>query len=533
MNQLNSKNTQGVVTALLNAAPVVVIAVLSFFLFAGAVTKELGHDEHMYCTAGYLTAQGKVIYRDFSYVAQLPYHPLILAALYKITGTNHYLLVGRGFSVVCEVGILVCIAGICRSVLRRFPFWAAGFAIAGTVIYAMNPFVIYSCGYAWNHSAVILCVLICLWLFADPDFSRMNFLRLCVIGALLTVATFNRPTTGLVYVVFAVAIIIMAPGRLKKGKVTALPFIVGSVVFALYPLILISKAPEAFLLNVVRIPALNAAFLRQAGWVYDKAQLTAAALLSPAYFCLIVLGSYLGLMSFLQRRTAAASDKPKGRLFAAVAAAFAAIAFIPPTMWIQYWAAPVPFIVTALAYPANRLCDAAAKDSRQRRYLVGTAVMIAILAGVSLYEGLPSAIANVMDICDKDKWVPLHIHKISEDIHRKTVAEGPILTLAPLYAIEGGSQIYPQFSAGPFVYRIADRLSDSQKHIVGAAGAADLNDLINRQLPSAVVLGTEPKLLEEPILQAVVGTDWRKEVYEPNGPFAYFRNADSAPSGTR
>ncbi len=518
---------------LLNATLIIVITLLSVSFLANALTKELGRDEHEYCTGGYLTARGEVIYRDFSYVAQLPYHPLILAALYKITGTSYYLLAGRLFSVACEVGIIICIAGFCRDVLKRFGKWAAGFSIGAVIIYAMNPIVIYACGYAWNHSAVILCVLVCLWLFAKMDFEKTNFWRLCVIGALLTLATFTRSTIALVYVVFAVAIIFMAPARLKKGKATALPFIVGTLVFAIWPLIIISKAPKAFFLNVVCIQALNADFLRRFGWVFDKAQLTKEALLRPSYIGLIILGVCLGIMRFVQNKPEATSDKRKGLFFAVIAAVFVVIVFIPPVMWIQYWAVPVAFIVVALVYPLNYLCDIAAKDVRKNRYLVTAAILLAIAAGASLYEGLPLAFANVVHMFDRDMWVPVRVHKISEDIHQKAVGEGPVLTLSPLYAIEGGSEIYPEFSAGSFVYRVADRLSDSQRRIVHGAGAAELERLVESRPPSAVIIGTESKLLEEPILKQAVGVDWRREVYGETGPVVYFRKSGDEQASTQ
>ncbi len=516
---------------LLNLLLAAVVVFLSVSLLGNSMTKELGRDEHVYCTAGYLTVQGKLIYRDFSYITHPPYYPLLLALLYKVTGTSYYLLFGRVFSVVCEVGVLICIFAVIRSILKSYPKFAAVFSICGLLIYAMNPFVIYACGYAWNHSAVVLCVLFCLLLFANMDPEKMNFRRLFTIGAFLTLAAFIRHTTALVYCVFAVTILFMAPGRLKKGKATALPFIAGSLVLAAWPLIIISKAPEAFFLDVVRIPALNVAFLRETGPVYDKLQLTKVALLSLAYIGLIIPGIFLVIMYFVRSRTNARSDKPKGLLFAAVAAAFVVIVFIPPMMWLQYWAAPVAFIVVALAQPLNHLCNVAARDTRKKRYLVIAAILLVSATGASLYEGLPSAIVNVVNVFNLDMWVPIRVHKISEDIHQKAVAGGPVLTLSPLYAIEGGSKIYPEFSAGPFVYRIADKLSDSQRRIAHGVGPAELKKLIESNPPSAVILGTEPKLLEEPILEQVVGADWRRKVYGENGPVVYFpKSTDESPA---
>jgi hypothetical protein len=72
-----------------------ILIVLSAAILANSMTKYVGRDEQMYCTGAVCLAQGKLIYRDFSYAAQMPYHPLLCAALYKMFATTHYLLVGR------------------------------------------------------------------------------------------------------------------------------------------------------------------------------------------------------------------------------------------------------------------------------------------------------------------------------------------------------------------------------------------------------------------------------------------------------
>ena len=83
--------------------------VLGAALLANSMTKDMGRDEQMYCTAGVLLGQGQMIYRDFSYPSQLPYHPLLLASLYRALGTTHYLLVGRLVSVVCDILVMILI----------------------------------------------------------------------------------------------------------------------------------------------------------------------------------------------------------------------------------------------------------------------------------------------------------------------------------------------------------------------------------------------------------------------------------------
>jgi len=110
------------------------------------MTKPLGRDEQMYCTGGVLLAQGKMIYRDFSYVAQLPYHPLLYAAIFRILNTNHYLLVGRMVSVVCDILVMLCIVGIYRHIFCKFVICGSLLGVASVILYVFNPLVDYASG---------------------------------------------------------------------------------------------------------------------------------------------------------------------------------------------------------------------------------------------------------------------------------------------------------------------------------------------------------------------------------------------------
>ncbi len=148
---------------------VLILAVLSLAVLANSMTKPVGHDEQMYCTAGALLAQGKMIYRDFSYVAQMPYHPLLYAALFKALNTSYYLLTGRIVSVVCDILVVVCIVGIYRLIFKPFVVTGLLLGLGASVLWIFNPLVDYANGFAWNHDVVILCVTLSLWLLLSTD----------------------------------------------------------------------------------------------------------------------------------------------------------------------------------------------------------------------------------------------------------------------------------------------------------------------------------------------------------------------------
>ena len=177
--------------------------ILSLAVLANTMSKPVGRDEQMYCSGAVLMSQGKMIYRDFSYAAQMPYHPLLCAVLFKLFGTTHYLLVGRIVSCVCDILVMLGIVGIYRHIFRSFTISGMILGLCAVVLYLFNPLVDYANGYAWNHDVVIFCVVLSLWLFISTDFEQKSkYWRIAAIGALLTFATCMRITTVLAGLLF-------------------------------------------------------------------------------------------------------------------------------------------------------------------------------------------------------------------------------------------------------------------------------------------------------------------------------------------
>ena len=491
-----------------------VILVLGAAILANSMTKDVGRDEQMYCTAGALLGQGQMIYRDFPYPSQLPYHPLLLAALYRGLGTTHYLLVGRLVSVVCDVLVMVFILLTYRSIFGPYRLDGLLLGLAAAILHVFNPLVDYAAGYAWNHDVVILCVVASLWLLVTTDFQhRSRFWRAGVMGALLTVATFMRVTTILVELLFLAAVLFAAGGPLRNRIRTALPFSAAALMVAIWPIWVIAQAPQAFRLNLVRIPALYGHWLHEIGMVHGKISLTVASFLTPGYLVLLALAGYL-LWSI---RRGASSLDPMERRKAGIAALlpllFLVIAYIPPTMWQQYLAMPVPFAVFAFAYPWLALRRRAEKPESKNRHtisccLVGVAAVTAILA-------YPVVLCRCLFLAVPERWTPIESHRLSVKIASEIKEPRLVLTLGPLYALEGGCDIYPELSCGSIIYRVADRMSAQERQITHTVGPETLAGLAGVHPPSGLIVGVEPSRfssLEEP-LRKLVPPDWRRDTY--------------------
>jgi len=516
-----------------NILVVLILIVLSLAVFGNSMTKPLGRDEQMYCTAGALLAQGRMIYRDFSYAAQLPYHPLLCAALSKMFNTTHYLLVGRILSSFCDIFVLVCIVGIYRYIFKSFAITGMLLGLAAAVLYIFNPLVDYANGYAWNHDAVILCVVLSFWLFISTDFKQKSkYWRIAAIGALLTFASCMRITTALVELLFFVIIISQPAESIKQRFRTALPFLAAAAFVAIWPVWVIAQAPRAFFLNLVKIPMLYGQWLHEIGMVYNKFDLTLICLRQPGYFVLMLLAIYLCLMIVCLRRRLKIPDARALLLAALLPLTFFIIALIPPTMWRQYLAMPVPFLIISFALPLLYLRKLTDKTSISKHFKIAATLMtVCVLVAVIYY---PVVLYRTSIVLVPERWVPIEIHKISEDIAEKlktqnhvlSAAEGSklILTLAPLLALEGRSDIYTELSCGAIIYRIADSMLLSERSITHTTGPKTLGELLKKSPPSAVILGAERgrlAFLEAP-LQAAVKADWERKVYE-NGIVVYFR----------
>ncbi|MCP4610470.1 MAG: hypothetical protein GY845_17315 [Planctomycetes bacterium] len=489
------------------------------------MSKPLGRDEQMYCTGSALLAQGKMIYRDFSYAAQLPYHPLICAVLLKIFHTTHYLLIGRMLSAFFDILVVVCIVGIYRHIFKSFAITGMLLGLAAAVLYVFNPLVDYANGYAWNHDAVIFCVVLAFWLFVSTDFTQKSkYWRIAAIGALLTFASCMRITTALVELLFFAIILSQPAESIKHRFKTALPFIIAAAVVSAWPVWVIAQAPRAFFLNLVKIPMLYGEWLHQIGMVFNKFELTFACLTQPGYCVLVVLATYFALMIVCLRRRLKITSGRKLLLAALLPLTFLIIALIPPTMWQQYLAMPVPFLVIGFALPLLYLRKLADKSNVNMHFKIAVALLgICVFVAVTSY---PVVLYRTPLVLVPEEWEPIKIHKISKDIAEKLKTQNSklILTLAPLLALEGGCDIYTELSCGAIIYRIADSMSDSERSLTRTAGLKTLGELLKKKPPSAVILNVERgklAMLEAP-LQAVVKPDWERKAYE-NGFIAYFK----------
>jgi hypothetical protein len=498
---------------LVNLSAIVVLAVFCLMMLANSMLKPPSRDEQMYCTAGVLMSKGLLPYRDFSYIAQPPYHPLLYAAVFKLTGTTHYLLAARGLSVVFDCLIIFCIVSIFRKVFAPHLVIGTMLGIGGAALFVFNPVVDYFCGLAWNHDAVLLYIVLSFRLFLGlSDDDKFSILRIAAIAALLTIAVWTRATSAIIMLLFFAMLV----SRFKFRYISA--FIASAAVFSLWGVWVIGRQSRSFILNILVIPALNGRLLHKIGMAYDKIDMTAGILANEEYTILILATIFLWSYLFFCRKkltAAEVSGSINTVLSLLLVAAFFIIVYIPATIWIQYFGPPVVFIIIALAFPLRYLLRIEPSGHKGRIHFRIPVMLILALTAVTIIRQRP--IENIRGVLKISGWTPIQFHEISRDIVAQAKGSKQILTFSPLYALEGGGRIYTEFSAGPFACRVADQLSDSDKLITHTAGFADIEALLEKTPADLILIGPETIEFEKTGLEAVISPEWLRQYYEETG----------------
>jgi hypothetical protein len=527
---------------LARALAAILFAGLGLLLPAVALVKPLDHDEQMYVAAADLLRRGAGLpYRDFHFF-QMPNLELGYAALFLLT--DHLLLAARLLNAALAVGSLAILFAL---VWRRFQsagYFAALAAGAAPValVVGNGPFT-FAAGLAWNHDLPVLLTLLAVSLFpnaceapGDPsgteqgtgergqrdtshDYAQpvagmgtRRTARLVLAGAALGLAIGARLAFAPAVLPFLLAAALPGAGEAGQASDQAPArraawrrgpgVLAAGVLLGLAPVLaLATPAPQAFLFDNLTYHLRNAAYWQAAGQTVAMSLPGKLAYMGgvlrdqPA--CLALLAVYAlfalpALVTVLRRgRVAVHGDL---LLATMLAPCLLAGALVPTPTWYQYFYAPVPFMALAATLGLGALSKAAI----WRRGRWGL-IALWIAAGPALVNGAQVYAGYLRDgaFLQPAGWVPVQAHRAGEEIRQLLDTRGTpgagrrVLTLAPLYPLEGGLEIYPALAAGPFAWRVAPLLSAAQRRAFAVVGSSDLDALVGTDAPVAVLTGAE------------------------------------------
>jgi 4-amino-4-deoxy-L-arabinose transferase-like glycosyltransferase len=458
--------------------------------------KELSHDEHMYVAGGYLLARALLApYRDFPYL-QMP--GLAFAYTGVFLGTDHLLLAARLFNTVCGMLSALVLFFTGSHLFRAAGYPVRFLAAAGSVVLLIaNPIFLYSSGVAWNHDLPVLLVVLAASLFWLAHGRTAPSRLVAAAGLAVGLAISTRLAFAPVLLPFAVAALFLpgASGQQKRLYMLG-AFAMGVLVGLLPAVVTAGLAPDRFLFDNVRYHGLSEVYWRQLG--NSRAMSLPGKL---AYLWEVVrepgsLEPALGAMLFALLAVAA-SLRAKGAglfqlaLVVSLALCLAVGALGPTPTWYQYYYPPIPFVVLGLTYGASILYA----SGRAGKWGMALFALIVLAAGAAGLQGY----ARLNPSLRLEDWVPSQVHRVGLEI-KGAVGRGRVLTLAPLFPLEGGAGIYEQLAAGPFTWRVAGQLPAVERQRLGVVGGDDLAALLGIERPAGILTGLEVSL-EGPLVE--------------------------------
>jgi hypothetical protein len=173
------------------------------------------------------------------------------------------------------------------------------------------------------------------------------------------------------------------------------------------------------------------------------------------------------------------------------AAPLAAIgSFLPTPAWYQYFYAPLPFALLAIALGLATLTRGREQLWKWSSLLLVELVLIANLYMLPEYRRMSFLRYN-------DLWKPVAIHQLGVDIQEIIGIDGRVLTLAPLYPLEGGLHIYAPLATGVFAYRTGSLLNEDQRQMLGILSAENIKPYMDEIPPDGILVGFDADLEQD------------------------------------
>ena len=479
-------------------------AILLFFLiasvliFAKSMGKDLDVDENPFIASGAVLARhGTLPYRDYHY-NHMPTEVIVYAGLFRVT--DHLLLAARAFQSTCAAGAATLLFAVALGAARE---WERRrrvlFAIAIGLLLLTNPIFTQTSGISWNHDFPLLMALLGFVTLRRGLQGQSPQLLAATSGFLVAIAATSRLTFLPVTAGF-VLVILLYPQLPSRRRAALLGLLVlGFSIGALPSLWIWSRAWQNAFFGNFLYPRLNTeihaqrdgyplyTFWQILGW-YLKTWITL-----PGNGLVTV--AFLALMAAMLRPLRVGKDAIQSELLAifAIAALMIASGFMPAPPYPQYFYAATPFMILglaiALASSHHLLAD------RRLQWIAAASVIFCVAMGAPVYW-------HVVNLASPNRWVPMQVHETSREIAQKLGTgepggAGTVLTIEPVFAVEGGLDIDPRLVTGRFGLRVADLLTAAQRQQYLMPAPQDISLMFDgRQPPHAVLIvrGTDGRL---------------------------------------
>lgn len=461
-------------------------------LFVRALARDLNHDEEQFIAPAVLLLRaGLLPYRDYP-CFHSPDLIYVFAAIFSTT--SHFLLAARCFNASCAALLLLLLFAFTVRRFRAGPEvgWLVGLGFV--LILSLNPFFRFTAGLAWNHDLPVLATVTAFLAFLGAGKGGRPWLWLAVCGGCVGLAIGTRLSFAPLVAPFALATLLF-PLRGRK-RIFGLSIFGSGVAAALLPVAWIFwAAPRQFIFDNFTYNSTINLLYRQSTMPHKIAfwnQLICPFqffLSSPADILLIAGFIFFAVRPWWRSGWSGwRNDREISVLLLLLPFLFIG-SWAPTPSYPQYYYPFVPFFLLG-----NIIGLARERPLRPR-----TLWLLSLAVIVSLLETIPS-LPNPKGLLQPSTWPVFAAHEKAEAI-ATLVPRGRVLTLAPLFPLEGGRQIYEGFATGPFAWRTASFVAPRSRAALGFVAPVDLDRFLATDPPAAILTGFERSEFEGPFLK--------------------------------
>ncbi len=481
--------------------------------FAEIMTS-LSHNEHMYIAASLFVLDGRMLYRDFSYL-QTPYLPLVYAGLFQFLGIkSYYLLTCKFFclaSLVVSASVLYLLA---KRVLQTRVL-----ALSAVVLFLSNSIIVNAASEVSNYALPIALSVIGFYAFVVSIESDRLWWGGWIAGVLVAVASGVKLTYAAGIIPFLIVMTVHGTVRHQKHidwkrRMTRMliPFITGLVI-GWIPMFFFMSDMSAFYFNNLGYHNLNTRWREMTGFIgqmslRSKLDLIRVIAVRPDVL-VVILGIIPGFCSMIRRLQPGRVSRPRVSIAEALAI-WTTLVFVPTAMMMtpsypQYFAMPLGSLFVLMIYS---LRSESFEETILLKRLLPAMVMLVLLS-----RG-PAMMKSIRALTDTGNWSGIYVHDVSREIRQRVDALADsnvrkVATLSPLYVQESNLAIYPELATGPFLYRVGDLLTHEERSRFAAVSPSSLDELFAKEAPIAVLVGHEGPL-DDSLIDYAVKNDYRK-----------------------
>lgn len=361
------------------------MALLAGFLVVGLFSQTVhnnSHNEQMYVTAGYLLAHGQRLYQDFAFV-QTPYSPLVYALAFRLTN-GHYLMTAKLVNFAFFATAAILLYAIARRETRDRLF-----SLTVLALYLANYYLLRSVIEASNYTIPIASTLAAYYLFLryidNPKRAGAYF---CA-GLLLGAAVGAKLYYATLVIPFGLAALLYPATTSLRSRISSgvLPMAGGAIVGALALLYYAVRDWDRFAFNNLGYHLLNAQWRERNGFTATMTWATkldtARDLLANPSYLLIVAWLALAVAVVLTqsvRPLRRFSSLAPGIVLSGILVIVSLLtAFTPRPLFPQYFAMPVPFLLTLMAALYAQMAQPYRRTLRQAAVIAAVLLTITVL----------------------------------------------------------------------------------------------------------------------------------------------------------